>query len=214
MGTQRLRGHPGRSPHSGRTAGDRIGHRQGLLTGTAIFTLASVACAAAPNVELLVLARIVQAAGAAAQLPTSLALLMGAVGPARRMAAARGRAAVGALAAVAGPVLGGLLVTLSWRWVFLVNLPVGIIALWVGARVLPRHEPTQHRTGTGSPGEPLLIISVGSATAALVQAPEWGWVDPRTLGLVAIAAAGTAWFIQRCRTQPAAEERSRRMPSA
>jgi EmrB/QacA subfamily drug resistance transporter len=179
--------------------GDRIGHRQVFLAGTALFTLASIACAAAPNVGLLVVARIVQAAGAAAQLPTSLAILMGAVDPARRLAAARGWSAVGALAAVAGPVLGGLLVTLSWRWVFLVNLPVGVLALWAGFRVLPRHErltrePMPDLVATG-----LLIVAVSSVTGALVQAPNWGWLDVRTLGLVVIAAAATAWFAQRCR---------------
>ena len=67
----------------------------------------------------------VQAAGAAAQLPTSLALLLAAVPAERRTGVARGWAAVGALAAAAGPVLGGLLVESSWRWVFVVNLPIG-----------------------------------------------------------------------------------------
>jgi EmrB/QacA subfamily drug resistance transporter len=182
--------------------GDRLGHRLLFLIGTAVFTLASVACAAAPNVELLVVARIVQAAGAAAQLPTSLALLMGAVDPARRMAAARGWAAVGALAAVAGPVLGGVLVTISWRWVFLVNLPVGVVALWAGIRVLPRHErlttePVPDLVATG-----LLIVSVSSVTGALVEAPDWGWLDPRSLGLVALAIASAVWFGQRCRSRP------------
>lgn len=180
--------------------GDRIGHRQVFLGGTALFTLASIACAAAPNVGLLVVARIVQAAGAAAQLPTSLAILMSAVDPARRLAAARGWSAVGALAAVAGPVLGGVLVTLSWRWVFLVNLPVGALALWAGFRVLPRHErlarePVPDLVATG-----LLVVSLSSFTGALVQAPNWGWLDVRTIGLVVLAAAGAGWFVQRCRT--------------
>jgi MFS transporter len=162
--------------------------------------VASISFTLAPDVGLLVSARIVQAAGAAAQLPTSLAILMGAVDPARRLAAARGWSAVGALAAVAGPVLGGLLVTLSWRWVFLVNLPVGVVALWAGLRVLPRHERASREPVPDLVATALLIVSVTSVTGALVQAPNWGWLDARTLGLIALAIVGSSWFAQRCRT--------------
>jgi len=118
--------------------GDRIGHRTVFLGGMALFTLASGACAAAPDLAVLIAARTLQAAGAAALLPSSLALLLASFPPERRLAAARGWAAVGALAAVAGPVFGGLLVTLSWRWVFVVNLPVGLAAGIAARRVLPR----------------------------------------------------------------------------
>src|SRR3954466_13658612 len=86
--------------------GDRIGHRRVFLGGITVFTLASVACALAPNIGVLVIARIAQATGAAAQLPTSLALLLAAVPASARTSAARGWSAVGALSAVAGPVLG------------------------------------------------------------------------------------------------------------
>lgn len=182
--------------------GDRLGHRLLFLIGAAVFTLASVACAAAPNIELLVLARIVQAAGAAAQLPTSLALLMGAVDPGRRLAAARGWAAVGAVAAVAGPVLGGVLVTVSWRWVFLVNLPVGVLSFCAGIRVLPRHERRSRDPIPDPVAAVLLVLAVSSVTAALVEAPGWGWLDPRILGLFAVSVAGSACFARRCRTRP------------
>src|SRR4051794_25160967 len=102
--------------------GDRIGQRPVFLGGVVVFTLASLACAAAPTLDALVVARIGQAVGAAAQLPTSLALLLAAVPAERRTRATREWAAVGGLAAAAGPVLGGLLVQFDWRWVFVVNL--------------------------------------------------------------------------------------------
>lgn len=182
--------------------GDRLGHRRVFLAGVAVFTLASVACAAAPNVPLLVVARLVQAAGSAAMIPTSLALLIAAVEPGRRLSAARGWSAVGALAAVVGPVLGGLLVEAGWQWVFLVNVPVGV-AVWIaGRRILPAG---RGRTGEPVPdlvGSALLVLAVGALTGALVQAPEWGWADQRTLGGLGLAVAGTVAFVLRCRFHP------------
>lgn len=180
--------------------GDRIGHRRVFLAGVARFTLASVACALAPNLTLLVLARIAQAAGAAAQLPTSLALLMAAVPESARTSAARGWSAVGALAAVAGPVLGGLLVTLSWRWVFLVNLPVGLVTLLAGRRVLPHPVAQEREPIPDLLGSALLVISVAALTGALVQAPGWGWTSPRTALLVLVAVLTAIVFVRRCAT--------------
>jgi EmrB/QacA subfamily drug resistance transporter len=177
--------------------GDRVGHRQVFLGGIALFTLASLACAAAPDLPVLVAARVVQAVGAAAQLPTSLALLMATVTPERRTNVARGWAAVGALAAVCGPVFGGLLVTLSWRWVFVVNLPVGLATFLVGRRVLPREPARPREPIPDLIGSALLVVAVASLTGALVEAPTWGWSSGRTLGLLVVAVLGAAWFVRR-----------------
>jgi EmrB/QacA subfamily drug resistance transporter len=182
--------------------GDRIGHRRVFLAGITLFTLASVACAVAPNLGVLVVARIVQAAGAAAQLPTSLALLLAAVPESARTSAARGWSAVGALSAVAGPVLGGLLVSISWRWIFLVNLPVGVLAVVAGLRVLP-HPPAHEREPIPDLfGSALLVVAVAALTGALVEAPTWGWTSARTLGLFTLAVVGSVVFIRRCATHP------------
>jgi EmrB/QacA subfamily drug resistance transporter len=182
--------------------GDRIGHRRVFLVGTALFALASVGCALAPNIVLLVVARVAQAAGAAAQIPTSLALLLAAVPEQRRLSAARGWSAVGAVAAVAGPVIGGLLIEYSWRWVFLVNLPIGLAAWLLGRRILPR-PPTRGREPLPDlAGSALLILGLGTLTGALVQAPEWGWANLRTVGLIAVAVVGIGLFLWRCRTHP------------
>src|ERR1039457_1726297 len=98
--------------------GDRIGQRRVFLAGMALFTVASAACAAAPDLALLVAARAIQAAGAAALIPTSLALLLAATAPERRSGRVRAWAAVGGISAALGPVAGGLLVQADWRWVF------------------------------------------------------------------------------------------------
>lgn len=129
---------------AGRLA-DRYGHRRGFLLGLAVFTVASALCALAPGVGWLVAARALQAAGAAALMPTSLALLLVNTPAERRPRAIRSWAAIGGIAAGLGPVVGGVLVEADWRWVFLVNVPVGVIGLLMGARLLPDARP--HREG-------------------------------------------------------------------
>src|ERR1700761_1264915 len=95
----------------------------GVLLGVALFTAASAACGAASDLTMLVVFRLVQAAGAALLTPTSLSLVLATTAPERRHGAVRAWTAVGGLAAALGPVIGGLLVALNWRWVFLVNVP-------------------------------------------------------------------------------------------
>jgi EmrB/QacA subfamily drug resistance transporter len=183
--------------------GDRIGHRRVFLGGIAIFTIASLLCGVAPNVPVLVVARVAQAAGAAALVPTSLALLLGAVDAGRRISATRGWSAAGGLAAVAGPLVGGLLVDVSWRWVFVVNLPVGALAWLLGRRVLAHDRGRTDEPVPDLLGSVLLVVGMGALTGALVQAPSWGWTDPRTVGVLVVAAAGTVAFVLRCRRHPA-----------
>lgn len=177
--------------------GDRVGQRPMFLGGIIVFTLASLACALAPNLLVLVLARVAQAIGAAAQLPTSLALLLAAVPAERRTAATRAWAAVGGLAAAAGPVLGGLLVQVDWRWVFVVNLPIGVAAALTGRAVLPRPAAREAGPLPDAGGAVLVTVAVAALTGALVQAPDWGWTSGRTIGLLAVAVVAGAWFLFR-----------------
>ncbi|HEV2368285.1 MAG TPA: MFS transporter [Acidimicrobiales bacterium] len=121
---------------SGRLA-DRYRRDRAFLLGVAVFTVASAACAGSTSVGMLVGFRVVQAAGAALLTPTSLSLVLAAYEPERRQGAVRAWTAVGGLAAAIGPVIGGVLVSASWRWVFLVNVPIGIAAVLVGWRRLP-----------------------------------------------------------------------------
>ena len=125
-------------------AADLIGRRAAFLTGMIVFAVASAACAAAPDVWVLVGARIVQAAGGALLMPASLSLLLAAARPERRTGAIRAWTSVGGAAAALGPVVGGALVEASWHWVFLVNVPIIAIALIAGVRVLPLDRTTAH----------------------------------------------------------------------
>ncbi|GAA2817880.1 MFS transporter [Kribbella solani] len=130
--------------------GDRIGHRRVVLAGLAVFGGASLACGVAPNIELLVAARVVQGVGAALLLPGTLAVITDLYAD----KAARARAVgiwsgAGALALPSGPLLGGALVSgLGWRAVFLINLPIIAIALPVAWRLVPHQQTKQERTKT------------------------------------------------------------------
>ena len=165
---------------------DRVGRKRAFLGGLALFTAASAACAAAPSVGVLVGARVVQAAGAALLMPASLGLLLPEF-PAEKRGLALGLwAAVGGTAAAAGPVIGGLLVELSWRWVFLVNLPVGVLAIVAGARVLGEIRETD-APRPDALGSVILTGAVGTLIGAIVQGPDWGWTSGRVLGLLLVA---------------------------
>ena len=105
---------------------DLLGRKRTYLTGLGTFTGASVACAVAPSVELLVLARAAQAMGAALVIPSSLALILAEFPVLERYSAVGAWAAVSGIAASAGPVVGGLLAEASWRWIFIINVPIGL----------------------------------------------------------------------------------------
>ncbi|MBI5105498.1 MAG: MFS transporter [Solirubrobacterales bacterium] len=181
---------------------DRVGRKRTFLAGLALFTLASAACAAAPSVGALVAARVVQAVGAALLMPASLALLLPEFPPEKRGLALGLWAAVGGTAAAAGPLVGGLLVELSWRWVFVVNVPVGIAALAAGARTLVEVRDPD-RTRPDALGAALLAAAVAALVAAIVEGPDWGWGDPRVVALFAAAAVLVAAVARRSAHHPA-----------
>lgn len=178
---------------AGRLA-DRSGQKPAFLLGVAVFTAASAACAASTSLSMLVAFRVVQAAGAAVLVPTSLALVLAAYPPERRGGAVRTWTAMGGAAAAVGPVVGGLLVAQSWRWIFLVNLPIGIGALIVGARRLPDVRGDRGPWPDAA-GAALLTAAITGLTFALLQGNAWGWSSWRVTGLFAAAMlAGTAFF--------------------
>lgn len=183
---------------AGRLA-DRVGRKRVFLLGVAVFTVASVGCALAWGLWPLVGFRVLQGAGGAMLTGTSLALLIDAFPAPRRGPAIAVWAAVGAVAAACGPPLGGVLVELSWRWVFLVNVPVGLLAVVVGVRVLSESSNPQERRRPDPVGTALVILGVGALSYALIQAPDSGWWSPATvlwftaaLLLVALAVARSA----------------------
>jgi EmrB/QacA subfamily drug resistance transporter len=186
---------------AGRSA-DRLGRRRSFLAGLALFTAASALCAAAPSVPLLVAARVVQAIGAAAVFPTSLALVLPEFPPDERRTAVAAWAAVGGVAAAAGPPLGGLLVQVSWQLVFLVNVPIGIALLVVAARVLREQREDANAPRPDLLGALLLTASIATLTLGIVKAPDWGWGSPRVIGLLAAAIVIGAAFWARSQRHP------------
>jgi EmrB/QacA subfamily drug resistance transporter len=168
---------------------DRIGRRRMFVAGLVIFTLGSILSGVAPDVSLLVAARLIQAIGAGMMVPASLSLLLAAVpGPARAQAIGTW-SAIGALGAALGPVIGGFLVEVSWRWVFWINIPVGVVTVFLAFKVLPE---SRDETADARPdllGAVLVALAAGSLALALVKAPSWGWTSKDFIGLLALAVA-------------------------
>ncbi len=169
----------------------------GFLLGVVLFTLASAACGAASSLTMLVAFRILQAAGAALLTPTSLSLVLATTAPERRQGAVRAWTAIGGLAAALGPVVGGLLVAGSWRWVFYVNVPIGLAAVVIGWRRLPQvpGHPVQRPDALGAL---LVTAGVGLLTLGLVKGNDWGWGSAQTVITLAAAVVALALFALDC----------------
>src|SRR5918912_1674761 len=158
---------------------DRIGARQAYGVGLATFVVASAACGLAPQMGALIGARLVQGAGAALMLPTTLALIREAYPNARQRARAIAMWSVGAgVASAAGPVVGGFLTLLSWRMIFFVNLPVGLVALYLLARV-PRSP--RRPAPFDWIGQTTAILGMGALTFGLIEGGAHGFDAPAVL---------------------------------
>lgn len=182
---------------------DLVGRKKIFLAGLGVFTVASALCAVAPSVGFLIAARVLQAAGGAMLMPTSLGLLLPEFPPEKRASAVGIWAAAGGVAAAAGPPIGGLLVELSWRWVFLVNLPVAIIVAVAAVRVL---NETRDPAATRLPdllGAAMIVAAVSALTGAIVKGPDWGWGSTEVVGLFALSALLVPAFLARSARHPA-----------
>jgi EmrB/QacA subfamily drug resistance transporter len=179
------------------SASDGIGRRRTYVAGLAVFTLASLVCGLAPSEDVLVAARAVQGAGAAAMFATTIALINVAyTGRARGVAFGIWGATNGA-AAAAGPIVGGLLTQgLSWRWVFFVNVPIGIATVVIGWRSL-RESRLEGPVRVDWPAGVTFTVAAGSATYALLHAQSDGWTSPVTLSLLGLTAAALVGFVLR-----------------
>ena len=180
---------------AGRIA-DRVGRKRVFVLGLVLFSLASALCAAAPTVPLLVAARVLQAAGGAMMIPTTLGLILPAFPPEQRALAIGIWSAISGIAAALGPPIGGLLVQLSWHWIFLVNVPIGLLTAVIAVRVLDEaREPDDGRPDLL--GAAMLALGIGLLTLGIVKGPDWGWSDPRDLAAFAAALLLIVAFVHR-----------------
>ena len=177
--------------------GEVVGYRRVSLIGLALFTLASGLCGIAPNLGTLIAFRALQGVGAAVQVPASLALLRHAYhDPTERAQAIGIWAAATGLAVAAGPVVGGIL-THAWTWrsVFLVNLPVGVLGIVLTLRHVPSVPP--HQDGDLDLKAQLLgIVALGGLTFGLIQGGVWGWSSaPVIVALLVAVVAGVLFYL-------------------
>jgi EmrB/QacA subfamily drug resistance transporter len=180
---------------TGAALGDRFGRRRMLTIGLTVFTLASAGAALAPNVTLLVVARAIQGAGAAAVLPLAFTILASSVPAERRGAALGVLGGVSGLAVAVGPLVGGAVVQgASWQWIFWINVPIGLLALPFAATRLSETKARAHLDPLG-----LVLASAGlfGIVFGLVKASDDGWTSLPVLGSilagVVLMVAFTVW---------------------
>ena len=177
---------------------DRWGARRAFVSGFIVFSLASLASGLAPNVAVLIAARTVQGAGAALLVPCSLALLNGVC---RDDAGLRARAvglwtAAGGVGIAAGPILGGLLIAFfGWRSIFLINLPIGVVGIWLTLRFL--NQPVSARARSlDLTGQTLIALTLLGLVGAIIETGSSGWRSTIVLSSIMLAvAAGTGFIV-------------------
>ncbi|HET9094876.1 MAG TPA: MFS transporter [Solirubrobacteraceae bacterium] len=183
--------------------GDVFGRRRLLSAGVVIFVVGSALCAAASSVPELVAFRAVQAVGGAMLVPCALAVVLEAAPVERRAHAVAVFSAISALAAGLGPTVGGALVSLSsWRLVFLVNLPIGVVAVALVRTVLVESRAPGRRRLPDLGGALLLAVAVAALVLAIVQGQAWGWGSLRIIAAWLVALGTAAWFAWRSGHHP------------
>lgn len=170
---------------------DSHGRKRVFLSGVVLFLAASAACAMAHSVAMLIVARVVQALGAALLTPSSLSIILDAFPKEKRTVAVSLWGAVGGLAAAIGPSLGGSIVDyLGWPWAFYLNLPLGAVSLWFGVTRLREAKTTSKKQRIDFIGMLLLIVAVGAAAMAITQADavRWTRLELSALGVTSMIA--------------------------
>ena len=174
----------------GGSMGDRLGRARVFQVGLALFTAASLACSLAPGIGWLIAFRVLQGVAGAMLNPVAMSIIRNTFEDPRERAQAIGIwAAVVGVSMALGPVLGGVLVELSWRAVFLVNIPIGLAAIALTARFVPESRAPRPRRPDPL-GQLLVIVLLASLTMAIIEGPRLGWDSPAILALA--VAAGVA----------------------
>jgi EmrB/QacA subfamily drug resistance transporter len=179
---------------SGSTA-DRLGRVRVFKVGLVVFTLGSLACSLAPNVTTLVVFRMVQAVGGSMLNPVAMSIIRNTFEEPRERAQAIGVwGGVVGISLALGPVVGGALVGISWRAIFLVNIPVGLLAIALTARYVPESRAARARR-IDPVGQALVIVMLASIIYAIIEGPGVGWTSARIVGLFGVGAAALAGLV-------------------
>ncbi|WBQ04815.1 MFS transporter [Kribbella sp. CA-293567] len=177
--------------------GDRLGRRRTYIAGVVWFAIASLICAIAPNVEVMIAGRILQGIGGALLTPGSLAILQTSFRPSDRAKAVGTWSGLTSVAAAVGPFVGGSLVDSgSWRWIFVINLPIAAATVLVTLRHVPE---TRDETATGKldvAGAALATIGLAGFTFGLISAGDRGFGDALVLTTLAIGLLGLVAFVE------------------
>jgi EmrB/QacA subfamily drug resistance transporter len=168
---------------------DKIGRRTIFQVGLVVFSLGSLLCGIAPNLEFLIAARVVQAIGGSMLNPVAMSIIRNVFDDPRERAAAFGMwGAVFGLSMALGPVVGGALVdAVSWRAIFYVNLPFGLAGIIMTARLVPESRAARPRR-LDLVGQLLVLAGLGALTFAIIEGPRTGWASAETLSVFALAA--------------------------
>jgi DHA2 family methylenomycin A resistance protein-like MFS transporter len=176
--------------------GDRYGRKRSWLAGVLLFTAGSALCGLADSLPALLIGRAVQGVAGALLVPGALSLLTQAFPDPKERAQAIGIwASCNAVSLIAGPMLGGVLVAhFNWQSIFLINLPVGALAIALGAWSITESAHPEHAAFDPA-GQALSVLWLGALTFGLIAAGEHGWAAPQASGALAVAAAGLLAFL-------------------
>lgn len=182
----------------GGALGDRYGRRKVFVVGTVWFAAASVLCGAAPNVDVLVVARVLQGVGAALLTPGSLAILQASFREADRSRAVGAWSGLGGVAGALGPFVGGWIVDgPGWRWAFLINVPLAAVVVVCALAAVPETRDPGATRRLDVTGAALTVVTLGAATWAVTTGGSRGWTDPVVIGAVVVAVLGAVAFVWR-----------------
>jgi len=188
----------------GGSLGDNFGRRRVFCIGVAWFSLASAACALAPGTALLTVTRILQGVGAALLTPGSLAILQASFDPDERGRAIGAWSGLGGVATAAGPLLGGYLIAAaSWRWIFLINLPIGALVLALSVRHVPESIDPAASSHIDVAGAASAAAALAGVTFGLIEGPTRGWSDGAVIAMLAVGVLGAVGFLLVERASPA-----------
>jgi len=180
----------------GGSTADRLGRARVFKLGLALFTAASLACSLAPGIGWLIAFRVLQGAAGAMLNPVAMSIIRNTFEDPRERAHAIGIwGAVVGISMALGPVLGGALVGLSWRAVFLVNIPIGLAAIALTARFVPESRAPRARR-VDPVGQVLVIVMLASLTSAIIEGPGLGWGSPPIVALAATAIVSLATLVR------------------